>query len=110
MRSRPRSRAWTGTGTPTARPVNCGRPSARSTGCRAAQVFAANGSNEVLQTLLLAYAGPGRHVVTFEPTYQLHGHIARLTGALVARGSERPDFTLDACRGVAGCSTPCGRP
>ena len=39
----------------------------------AEQVFAANGSNEVLQTLLLAYAGAGRTVVTFEPTYQLHG-------------------------------------
>ena len=65
-------------------------------GVPAAQVFAANGSNEVLQTLLLAYAGPGRHVVTFEPTYQLHGHIARLTGALVAEGERRPDFTLDA--------------
>ena len=36
------------------------------------QVFAANGSNEVLQTLLLTYAGPGRSVLTFEPTYQLH--------------------------------------
>ena len=65
-------------------------------GVPAAQVFAANGSNEVLQTLLLAYAGPGRHVVTFEPTYQLHGHIARLTGALVAEGERGPDFTLDA--------------
>ena len=60
-----------------------------------AQVFAANGSNEVLQTLLLTYAGPGRTVATFEPTYQLHGHIARLTGAAVAEGERRPDFTLD---------------
>ena len=33
-----------------------------------AQVFAANGSNEVLQTLLLTFAGPGRTVATFEPT------------------------------------------
>jgi histidinol-phosphate aminotransferase len=59
------------------------------------QVFAANGSNEVLQTLLLAYAGPGRTVATFEPTYQLHGHIARLTGASVAEGERAADFTLD---------------
>jgi histidinol-phosphate aminotransferase len=61
----------------------------------AGQVFVANGSNEVLQTLLLAYAGPGRTVATFEPTYQLHGHIARLTGAAVAEGERRADFTLD---------------
>ncbi len=59
------------------------------------QVFVANGSNEVLQTLLLTFAGPGRTVATFEPTYQLHGHIARLTGAAVAEGERRADFTLD---------------
>ena len=59
------------------------------------QVFAANGSNEVLQTLLLTYAGPGRTVATFEPTYQLHAHIARLTGATVVEGERRADFTLD---------------
>ena len=59
------------------------------------QVFAANGSNEVLQTVLLTYAGPGRRVATFEPTYQLHGHIARLTGAEVIEGERRNDFTLD---------------
>jgi histidinol-phosphate aminotransferase len=64
-------------------------------GVRPDQVFAANGSNEVLQTLLLAYAGPGRTVATFEPTYQLHGHIARLTGARVAEGERADDFTLD---------------
>ncbi len=64
-------------------------------GVRADQVFAANGSNEVLQTLLLTYAGPGRTVATFEPTYQLHGHIARLTGATVAEGERAADFTLD---------------
>ena len=59
------------------------------------QVFAANGSNEVLQTLLLTYAGPGRRVATFEPTYQLHGHIARITGATVIEGERLPDFRLD---------------
>jgi histidinol-phosphate aminotransferase len=59
------------------------------------QVFCANGSNEVLQTILLTYAGPGRVVATFEPTYQLHAHIARLTGATVVEGERRADFTLD---------------
>src|SRR3954451_24370294 len=34
-----------------------------------AQVFAANGSNEVLQCLLLAYGGEGRAGITFEDTY-----------------------------------------
>jgi histidinol-phosphate aminotransferase len=64
-------------------------------GARRDQVFAANGSNEVLQTLLLAYGGAGRRVVTFEPTYQLHGHIARVTGAEVVEGERGSDFALD---------------
>ncbi len=64
-------------------------------GVDAAQVFAANGSNEVLQTVLLAYAGPGRTVATFEPTYQMHAQIARVTGATVVEGERAADFTLD---------------
>jgi histidinol-phosphate aminotransferase len=64
-------------------------------GVSAEQVFVANGSNEVLQTLLLAYAGPGRNVATFEPTYQMHGQIARVTGATVVETPRRDDFTLD---------------
>lgn len=58
------------------------------------QVFAANGSNEVLQTLLLTYAGPGRSVATFEPTYALHSHIARVTGATIVEGERGEDFEL----------------
>jgi histidinol-phosphate aminotransferase len=68
---------------------------ARWHGVRTDQVFAANGSNEVLQTLLLAYGGRDRTVVTFEPTYQLHGHIARITGTTVVEGERNADFTLD---------------
>lgn len=64
-------------------------------GVDADQVFVANGSNEVLQTVLLAYAGPGRTVVTFEPTYQMHAQIARVTGATVVEGDRGDDFTLD---------------
>ena len=65
------------------------------------QVFAANGSNEVLQTLLLTYAGPGRTVATFEPTYQLHAHIARLTGATVCETDRAADFSLDLAAALA---------
>ena len=64
-------------------------------GVRPDQVFAANGSNEVLQTLLLTYGGPGRTAAVFEPTYALHSHIARLTATGVAVGGRAPDFTLD---------------
>ncbi len=64
-------------------------------GVDADHVFVANGSNEVLQTVLLAYAGPGRRVATFEPTYQMHAQIARVTGATVVEGERAADFTLD---------------
>jgi len=59
------------------------------------QVFAANGSNEVLQTLCLAYGGTGRAVAVFEPTYALHSHIARVTGTAVAVGERTEDHALD---------------
>jgi histidinol-phosphate aminotransferase len=74
-------------------------------GVDASQVFVANGSNEVLQTLLLTYAGPGRTVATFEPTYQLHAHIARLTGATVIEGERNDDFTLDLAEVRRVCET-----
>ena len=68
---------------------------ARSHGVGVDQVFAGNGSNEILQTLLLAYAGAGRKVLTFEPTYQLHAHIARITGAEVVSAPRGADFRID---------------
>lgn len=63
-------------------------------GTEATRVFAANGSNEVLQTLLLAYGGPGRRALVFEPTYALHSHIARLTATEVVEAERGDDFTL----------------
>jgi len=59
------------------------------------QVWCANGSNEVLQTLLLAFGGPGRTVAVWEPTYALHRHIAELTGTAVAEGRRTAELTLD---------------
>jgi len=59
------------------------------------RLFCANGSNEVLQTLLLTYGGPGRRALVFEPTYALHSHICRLTGTEVVVGARRDDFGVD---------------
>jgi histidinol-phosphate aminotransferase len=59
------------------------------------RLFCANGSNEVLQTLLLTYGGPGRRAALFEPTYALHSHIARITGTEVIVGERRADFSVD---------------
>jgi histidinol-phosphate aminotransferase len=68
---------------------------ADSHGVDADQIFCGNGSNEVLQCLLLAYGGPGRTVALFEPTYTLHRHIARITGTTVAAGGRDDSFGLD---------------
>ncbi len=65
-------------------------------GVRPEQVFAANGSNEVLQSLLLAYGGPGRKAALWEPTYALHSHIAHLTGTEVVAGRRGAGFSLGA--------------
>jgi len=62
----------------------------------AERVFCANGSNEVLQTILLTYGGAERRVAMFEPTYALHDHIARLTGTAVITGERTPEFRIDA--------------
>jgi histidinol-phosphate aminotransferase len=65
------------------------------------RLFCANGSNEVLQTLLLAYGGAGRRAVVLEPTYALHSHIARITGTEVVVGERRADFSIDRDAAVA---------
>jgi histidinol-phosphate aminotransferase len=65
------------------------------------EVFCANGSNEVLQCLLLAYGGPGRRALVFEPTYALHSHISRLTGTEVVEGGRDDDFRIEPDDAVA---------
>ena len=64
-------------------------------GRRPDEVFVANGSNEVLQTIMLTFGGAGRTAAVFEPTYALHAHISKTTGTNVVEGVRRDDFTLD---------------
>jgi histidinol-phosphate aminotransferase len=66
-----------------------------------ARIFPANGSNEVLQTILLTYGGSGRRALVFEPTYALHSHLARITGTEVITGARGDDFRIDARDAVA---------
>jgi histidinol-phosphate aminotransferase len=49
-------------------------------GLQAANIWAANGSNEILQQFLQAFGGPGRSVLGFRPTYSMHSIIASGTG------------------------------
>ena len=65
------------------------------------EVFCANGSNEVLQCLLLAFGGLGRRALVFEPTYALHAHIAGLVGMEVVSEPRDADFRVDPGRAAA---------
>lgn len=49
-------------------------------GLAAENIWAANGSNEVLQHIFQAFGGPGRSSLGFGPTYSMYGLIAQGTG------------------------------
>lgn len=49
-------------------------------GLTAENIWAANGSNEVIQQFMQAFGGPGRSVLAFSPTYSMHSIIASGTG------------------------------
>ncbi|WP_066042939.1 histidinol-phosphate transaminase [Herbiconiux solani] len=63
-------------------------------GLTAANIWAANGSNEVLQQILMAFGGPGRSVLGFPPTYSMHSIIARATGTEWIAGERDDDFLI----------------
>jgi histidinol-phosphate aminotransferase len=59
-------------------------------------VWAANGSNEVLQQILQAFGGPGRSVLGFPPTYSMHSIIAAGTGTRWIPGERDANFEISA--------------
>jgi histidinol-phosphate aminotransferase len=61
----------------------------------APNVWAANGSNEVLQQILQAFGGPGRTALGFEPSYSMHPIIAAGTRTEWRPTPRRADFTVD---------------
>lgn len=65
-------------------------------GLTAANIWAANGSNEVMTHLLGAFAGPGRTVLTFAPTYSMYPEYARNTHSEYVVAARRDDFTVSA--------------
>lgn len=64
-------------------------------GITADAVWAANGSNEVLDQLMRAYAGPGRRVLGFEPTYSMHRTITEASGAQYISANRDSAFDID---------------
>ncbi|WP_457255587.1 histidinol-phosphate transaminase [Pedococcus sp. P5_B7] len=55
--------------------------SSSGTAVDAAQVWAGNGSNEVLQHVVLAFGGPGRRALGFTPAYSMHPIISGSVGS-----------------------------
>lgn len=64
-------------------------------------IWIANGSNEVFMHLFLAFGGPGRSVLTFEPTYGLHTLIPRIALTGVVHHERDEGFEIDAGAAVA---------
>ncbi|HEY0716815.1 MAG TPA: histidinol-phosphate transaminase, partial [Streptosporangiaceae bacterium] len=65
------------------------------------QVWAANGSNEVIQQLLQAFGGSGHAALGFEPSYSMHPLIARVTGTEWFAAAREEDFSIDPDRAAA---------
>jgi histidinol-phosphate aminotransferase len=65
------------------------------------QVWAANGSNEVLQQVCQAFGGPGRVALGFEPSYSMHPLLAAGTNTGWVAEHRAADFTLSLEAAVA---------
>jgi len=65
-------------------------------------IWVANGSNEILQTLFLACGGSGRSAIGFTPSYSVHPMIANITGTAWIAGSRDSDFRIDSHAAAAG--------
>ena len=66
-----------------------------------ARVWAANGSNEVLQQVCQAFGGPGRVALGFEPSYSMHPLLAAGTSTGWVAERRADDFVLDVDTAVA---------
>ncbi|HLI57181.1 MAG TPA: histidinol-phosphate transaminase [Actinomycetota bacterium] len=68
---------------------------ARHAGTLTERIWVANGSNEIIQQLTLAFGGAERRAMTFEPTYEMHTLITRASGTRLIRARRAPDYTMD---------------
>lgn len=64
-----------------------------NTAFAAENIWAANGSNEIIQSLYLAFGDGG--ALGFTPSYSMHPLIARVTNTAWNDGGRRADFSLD---------------
>lgn len=66
----------------------------------ASNLWAANGSNEIMQQLLQGFGGPGRSVLTFAPTYSMYPEYCRNTFTRYVTEPREADFSLPPGRAV----------
>lgn len=78
-----------------ARALRAGLAAYLGHGLTADRVWAANGSNEIMQQILQAFGGPGRTAVSFAPTYSMYPEYARNTHTRWVAGRRRDDFGVD---------------
>ncbi|MCF6385897.1 histidinol-phosphate transaminase [Mycobacterium sp. MBM] len=71
-------------------------------------VWAANGSNEILQQILQAFGGPGRSAMGFVPSYSMHPIISDGTQTTWLEAARAEDFGLDTDVAVAAITA--GKP
>jgi histidinol-phosphate aminotransferase len=67
----------------------------------AENLWAANGSNEVLQQILQAFGGPGRTALAFPPTYSMYPLLAEGTGTGYVTAERGDDFAITPAIAVA---------
>jgi histidinol-phosphate aminotransferase len=72
------------------------------TSLTADQIWAANGSNEIIQSLFMAFGSNG--ALGFTPSYSMHPLIAKVIGVAWRDGGRRADFTLDTAKAISEIS------
>ncbi|MFC0264990.1 histidinol-phosphate transaminase [Alloscardovia macacae] len=74
----------------------------RETGVQLAveNLWAANGSNEIMLQIFQAFGGPGRTALSFAPTYSMYPEYARDTFTAWQTVPRRSDFTVDVQAGI----------
>ena len=75
-------------------------------GLTGSEVWAANGSNEIIQQLLQAFGGPGRTALGFEPSYSMHPLIAQVTCTAWRSAQRDDDFGLSTAAGQVRAAQP----
>ncbi|MEY2709759.1 MAG: hypothetical protein RL031_632 [Actinomycetota bacterium] len=62
-------------------------------------IWAANGSNEIIQSLFMAFGDRG--ALGFTPSYSMHPLIAKVIGVTWQDGGRRADFTLNTAKAIS---------